>query len=170
MFVQLHQPAVTTGSVGSREQASCNKTRMCLFDGLLEIRVQLGGERMCQRCEWIIQPSMLCRVGTIFKVRSIYQLNVFVPLGEKAKRVTGRERACETADEVFPWHWARAKNKRRNHKLSFSHRFSLHVSLWQVEPQCASFTVCTVQSEYITTILFGLQCTGSGMKQWLWEF
>ena len=102
MFVQLHQPAVTTGSVSSKEQASCNKTRMCSFDGLLEIRVQLGGERMCQRCEWIIQPSMLRRAGTIFKVRSIYQLNVFAPLGEKAKRVTGRERACETVDEVFP--------------------------------------------------------------------
>lgn len=105
VFVQL-QPAVTTGLVSSREQASCNKSGMCLFDGLLEMRVQLGGKQICQWSEWIIAIDAVRRWH---EVRSIYQLCVFVSFfGGKAKHVAV---AHEPVSEVFPWRWVRAKYK-----------------------------------------------------------
>lgn len=98
MFVQLQQPAVKVGPVSSGEQTSCKKTGMCLFDGFLEIRMGLGGKRICQQCEWIIVIDAVQRWHNFQS--PIYLSAVCLCLW--AKHVTGSERACEPVDEVFP--------------------------------------------------------------------
>lgn len=104
-FVQLQQPAVTTGMVGSREQASCNKTKMGLSKGLLEIQVRLGGRQIRQQREWIIAIDAVQRWHSF---QSPIYLSIYLSaecvcaFRGKAKRVTGSERACETVDEAFP--------------------------------------------------------------------
>lgn len=130
------------------------KTGMCLFDGSLEIRVRLGGKWICQRCEWIIAIDAVQRWHNF---QSPIHLSVVCVCarGGKARRVTG----SKSVDEVLPWRWARAQNKRGNHTRSFSHWLSLHVSVWQVEPRCASSTAHgAVRIHYNNMVLlFGLQ-------------
>lgn len=102
VFVQLQQSAVTTGPVCSREQTSRNKTGMCLFDGLLEIRVRLGGKQICQRCEWIIAIDAVQRWHNFQSPTHLSAVCVCA-FGGKAKRVAGSERTCDEAnDEVLP--------------------------------------------------------------------
>ncbi len=161
IFVQLQQSAVTTGPVCSWEQTSPSKTGMCSFDGLVEIRVRLGGKRICQRCEWIIAIDAVQRWHN-FQSPIHLSAACVCAFGGKAKCVASSEHTREADDEVFPWHWAGAENKRRNHMSSFPHQLSLHVSLWQVEPQCASFTAHsqnTLQQQYVFIVW------ASGMKR-----
>lgn len=74
---------------------------MCLFDGLLEMQVQLGGKQICQWCEWIITIDA---VQHWHNFQSPIHLSAVCvrSFGGKAKHVTGSERAHEPVSEVFP--------------------------------------------------------------------
>lgn len=158
VFVQL-QPAVTTGLVSSKEQASCNKSGMCLFDGVLEMRVQLGGKQICQWREWIIAIAVQC--WHTFQSPIHLSAVCVCSFGGKAKPVTSSEHGYEPVGEVFPWRWVRAKYKCRITCL-FPQRFGLCVSRWQVEPHCAGFNVVWIHNNIY--LLVGFQHIRSETK------
>lgn len=136
-FVQL-QPAVTTGLVSSREQASCSKSGMCLFDGLLEMRVQLGGKQICRWREWIIAIDAVRRWHNFQSPIHLSAVCV-CSFGGKAKacnRQRSRPWACQWSVSLT---LSESTVQMPNHMCLFPHRFSLHVSHRQADPHCAGF-------------------------------